>query len=186
MRPSWFSLLLLLLPNLLMLLSNVVALCVCVCLADWGPQRSSSLSCHMQHDPRERVNPQVLLSETHKRREEFTLCLVAFLSAAAAPIRSCCSVACCSSFFFILLFFKKRRRRRRGDDDDLGLSFLDLFETRRGLKPVQLLFKISLSLFHYIVVSSSHAVTALESWRRGRPFVSFDWRFCLGSNAVKV
>lgn len=36
MRPSWFSLLLLLLPNLLMLLSNVVALCVC--LSGWlGP-----------------------------------------------------------------------------------------------------------------------------------------------------
>lgn len=87
--------------------------CVCVCLADWGPQRSSSLSCHMQHDPRERVNPQVLLSETHKRREEFTLCLVAFpslqqllLGAAAAPL-------VVRLFFHFIIFKKKKKKKRR-------------------------------------------------------------------------
>lgn len=167
-----------------MLLSNVVALCVSVCLA--GAHREALLWAAICNTIRERESIPKFYYPRHTRKRRVHIVPGCLSLSAAAPIRSCCNAACCSSFFFILLFLKKRRRRR-GDDDDLGLSFLDVFETRRALKPVQLLFKISLSLFYYIVVSSSHAITTtLESWRRGRPFVSFDWRFCLGSNAVKV
>lgn len=187
MRPSWFSLL-----SAAAKSSHVTLRCcgpVCVCLVGWlvGAHREALLWAAICNTIRESQSPSFIIRDTHTREEKSSHCALLPFSLQQLLLGARQRRLLFVLFHLIILKKKKKKKRRWW----FGFIVSTSFETRRALKPVQLLFKISLSLFTMIVVSSSHAVTATleQRRRRGRPFlsvVSFDRRFCLGSNAVKV